>query len=577
MRSAFGPGCPPTRRPACRPAGLPAAGLASAGWASWAQLLRALPWPAIAWSTLRHRPRPRGEPRSAADVDPDARVTLVVTTTSLLLLGLGVGSIILQAHGLAIDRLSWLLVLAAIGFLWVRELLNTRVRVRLMGRLHEEATSDPLTGLSNRRVLTSRLSEISPGDPWCLLALDLDGFKGVNDLLGHAVGDRLLCAVSNRLVYSMPRAALVARTGGDEFAVLVPGHLQDGQLAAQSLLGAVRRSCWDVEGVTRLPVTASVGVSAVGGLGPVAPAGSPGEVTVDPLAALSAAGAALLLAKAAGRDRIEVFDGSAAASRSRRLSVEERLRAAIAGGEIDVRFQPIVDLSTGAISGVEALARWIDVRLGAVDPEEFIPVAEQTGLVVGLGELVLNRTLEQARTHDLPQRGIRVACNVSPLQLRVPGFHQVVEEALAAHAIPPASLVVEVTEAVLVEEDSPAVLTLRRLAEAGVTISIDDFGTGYSALGYLRRLPAAVLKIDRSLTSVLIDEPRARAITRAVVDLGRSLGVSIVVEGIETSDVADLVSRMGAGYGQGTLYGSAMPMLDIVRLSRRPAPRGLLA
>jgi EAL domain-containing protein (putative c-di-GMP-specific phosphodiesterase class I) len=212
-----------------------------------------------------------------------------------------------------------------------------------------------------------------------------------------------------------------------------------------------------------------------------------------------------------------------------------------------------------------------------VDPQEFIPIAEQTGLVLGLGEFVLHRSLAQAREHDLPTRGIRVACNVSPLQLRVPTFHHMVEEALAAYSIPPACLVVEVTESVLVEEDSPAVVSLRRLAEAGVTIAIDDFGTGYSALGYLRRLPAQVLKIDKSLTWALIDEPQARAITRAVVDLGRSLAVSIVVEGIETSDVADLVGQMGVGYGQGLLYGSAMPMHEIVRLSRRPTPRRLPA
>jgi EAL domain-containing protein (putative c-di-GMP-specific phosphodiesterase class I) len=292
--------------------------------------------------------------------------------------------------------------------------------------------------------------------------------------------------------------------------------------------------------------------------------------TDDPLSALSAAGAALQLAKSGGRDRVEVFDGAAALVRTRRLSVEERLRAAIRQGDLDVRYQPVVDLRTGAISGVEALARWSDPRLGTINPQEFIPVAEQTGLVVALGELVLHRTLEQATEHGLPQRGIRVACNVSPLQLRVAGFPQLVEDALETYALPPELLLVEVTEAVLVEEDGPAVQALRRLAEAGVTIAIDDFGTGYSALGYLRRLPAHALKIDRSLTSALVDEVEARAITRAVIDLGASLGVSIIVEGIETSDVAELVTSMGAGYGQGLLYGSAMSMTDIVRLSRRP-------
>ena len=529
--------------------------------------------PLIAWGTLTYRSVARGpEDRTPIDVDPDARVTVVTTTTSLLLLGLGVGSIIVQDRDATpeyhLDTVSWLFVLAAIGLLWVRELLNTRLRVRLVGRLHEEATSDPLTGLANRRVLATRIAEITTGEPWCLLAVDIDGFKAVNDLLGHSVGDRLLVAVGNRMLGGLPRAALVSRIGGDEFAVLVPGGVDAGVLAAEQVLAAVRRSCWDVEGVTRLPVSASVGVTAVGGHRVTAHDPPDGA---DQLSAMSAAAAALQLAKAGGRDRIEIFDGAAALMRSRRLSVEERLRSAIHDGGIDVLFQPVVELGTGVITGVEALARWSDNRLGPIHPQEFIPIAEQTGLVVELGEFVLNRTLEQATEHALPARGIRVAVNVSPLQLRVPGFPRLVEEALAAFGLPPSLLLVEVTEAVLVDEDGPAVHSLRTLADAGVTIAIDDFGTGYSALGYLRRLPAHVLKIDRSLTSALVDEPQARAITSAVIDLGNSLDVSIVVEGIETSDVAELVHGMGAGFGQGTLYGSAMPMSEIVRLSRRPS------
>jgi len=528
--------------------------------------------PVVAWGALRYRARGgqrAPDDRAPIDVDPDARVTVVTTTSSLLFLGLGVACICARSAGLLpatpANQHSWLFVLPAIGLLWVRELLNTGLRVRLVSRLHEEATSDPLTGLANRRMLTGRIGDVPPDEPWSLLALDIDGFKAVNDLLGHSTGDRLLCAVGERLVATLPSDALVARIGGDEFAVLVPGEVDAGLVAAQQALAAVQRSCWDVDGVTRLPVSASVGVTAVRGH---RPAGS-GDGD-DHLSALSAAAAALQLAKAGGRDRIEVFDGEAAQVRSRRLAVEERLRAAVRDGGIDVLFQPVVDLRTGVITGVEALARWTDEQLGPVRPTEFIPVAEQTGLVVELGELVLNRTLDAASEFGLAARRIRVACNVSPLQLRVPDFPDVVEEALLTRGLQPETLLVEVTEAVLVDVDGPAVRSLRRLAESGVTIAIDDFGTGYSALGYLRRLPTHVLKIDRSLTSVLVDEPQARAITAAVIDLGHRLDVSIVVEGIETSDVAELVSRMGAGYGQGTLYGSAMPMADIVRLSRRP-------
>jgi EAL domain-containing protein (putative c-di-GMP-specific phosphodiesterase class I) len=260
---------------------------------------------------------------------------------------------------------------------------------------------------------------------------------------------------------------------------------------------------------------------------------------------------------------VEVFDGAVARMWQRRLTVEDRLRTAVAKGGITVHFQPIVDLRGYQVTGAEALARWYDDELGPMDPTEFIAVAEQTGLVISLGEIVLNQTLDEVVRMGLVDRGLRISYNASPLQLRVPGFHRLVAEALDSHRLPPSSLVVEVTEAAFVEEEGLAVRTLRRLSEAGVSVAIDDFGTGYSALGYLRRLPADILKVDKSLTMSLA-EPRALAITRTVVDLAHAIGLSIVVEGIETPAVAELVTRMGAGYGQGTLYGVARPTEDLI-------------
>jgi EAL domain-containing protein (putative c-di-GMP-specific phosphodiesterase class I) len=235
-----------------------------------------------------------------------------------------------------------------------------------------------------------------------------------------------------------------------------------------------------------------------------------------------------------------------------------------------VLYQPIVDLRRGVVTGAEALARWTDPQLGVVDPGEFIPVAEQTGLVVGLGERVLDETLGAAVREGLFERGLRLSCNVSPVQLRVAGFHRVVQEALQAHGVDRDRLVIEVTEQVVVEEGQP-VQTLHRLAELGVTIAIDDFGTGYSALGYLQRLPAEVLKIDRSLTSSLVQEPRSRAITRAVLDMGTTVGLSVVVEGVESEEVDDLVRRMGVGYAQGSYYGQAMTAPELAAMSDRLA------
>jgi diguanylate cyclase (GGDEF)-like protein len=534
-------------------------------WPWQAAVLWCLAWPLIALGLLGYAPdgaalAERGEP-----VDPDARLVVVATTGGLLLLGLGVVSLLVWPADRS-DPVSLWLVLGAVLVLWVRELLNARLRAGLLQNLHDQATQDPLTGLANRRALTARLGSLAPGEDWCLITMDLDGFKSVNDVLGHAVGDRLLHAVGARLRETVPPRALVARIGGDEFAVLLPGGLRHGAAVGHQVVSCVRRSMGDVDGVQRVSVSASAGVAAAG------------RATSDPLEALSAAGAALRIAKTAGRNRVEVFDRTVELVHRRRLSVEERLRAAVKAGELRVQFQPIVDLAQGRrLASVEALARWDDVELGTVDPQEFIAVAEQTGLVVDLGEWVLHRTMHEARAARLVERGVRVSLNVSPLQLRVPGFDRVVEEALATYAMPPEALVVEVTEAVLVEEDGPSVQILRRLADHGVTIAIDDFGTGYSALGYLRRLPAHLLKIDRSLTVSLLEDPSARAITRAVVDLSRSIGLSVVVEGIETPHVADLVERMGARYGQGDLYGVPQPLEHLVgglgSLGARPIRR----
>jgi diguanylate cyclase len=627
-------------------------------------VLWCLAWPLIAVGLLRYEPTPLSADRGSLPVDPDARGVMITTTASLALLMISLGALVLGDRN---DRVSIALVIVAVAVFWARELLNARFRAQLLHQLHDEATADPLTGLANRRVLASRMSTLPQGEPWCLLTVDLDGFKDVNDLLGHATGDRLLAAVANRLLQASPADALVSRIGGDEFAVLLPGDIDVGTRVGQLIITAVRQSAADVEGVARVEVSASIGVAAVhageppdqvidltdagraadaalasseefqisangnggvngnrsatsnghavssgngfdpngsdwsesewpaegsrpmyadsNGLGGAEFAGLNGHsagvgppTVVDPLGALSASGAALRMAKAGGRNRVEVYDAGVAQIRQRRLRVEERLRSAVETGAISVLFQPIVDLRRGVVAGAEALARWTDPQLGRVDPGEFITVAEQTGLVVAIGEQILEATLSNAVAEGLFERGLRLSVNVSPVQLRVAGFHQVVMEAIQSHGVAREQVVIEVTEQVLVEEGQAA-QTLHRLAALGVTIAIDDFGTGYSALGYLQRLPADILKIDRSLTSSLVAEPRSRAITRAVLDLGRTVGVSVVVEGVETSQVDDLVRRMGVGFGQGLHYGAAMTaaelgaMADRLGTARIPDPR----
>ena len=553
-------------------------------WPWQGAVLWCLAWPLIAVGLVRYEPL-RG--RDDADADPDARVVLVTTYAALGLLALGV-VLVIGSPSLQADVVSLWLVVAALGLLAGREWLNARMRARLLGRLRTEATTDPLTGLANRRELVRRLGAVRSPQDWSLLAVDLDGFKEVNAVLGHPTGDRLLQAAATRIAEVAPTGSLVSRSGGDEFAVLVPAGVVTAATVGERLVTAVHRAAAEVPGVDRVSVSASVGVAAVCGpdpADPVVPAVDPDGLTgddvaahllvatpagpPDPLAALSAAGAALRTAKSLGRDRVVVFDDLAARTRRRRLLVEERLRVAVSADALQVAFHPIVRLSDGQVVGAEALARWTDDVLGVVDPAEFIAVAEETGLVVALGELVLHRTLGEAVRHDLPGRGLYVGCNVSPVQLRVPGFDRLVIEALTAHGVPASALVVEVTEAVLIEEDSPAVRTLRRLATSGITVAIDDFGTGYSALGYLRRLPAHALKVDRSLTASLAQDTRDRAIVAAVVELGRSMGLDVVVEGIETPEDADLVTALGAGFGQGALYGPAVPAAELVALAAR--------
>lgn len=526
----------------------------------WAgPVLWCLAWPAVAVGLLHYEPVPARPTTRVGSADPDARVVVVTTTASLLLLAVGLVAIILNGSR-SPDVVSLWLILVAVVVFGLREVFNAQQRFVLMRSLRDEATTDPLTGAANRRVLADLLAGVPADEDWCLLVVDLDGFKDFNDLFGHAAGDRLLRATAHRLSSVAPQGALVSRVGGDEFAVLAPGGRVAGLELGQRLVTAVRLSAGDVPGTARVPVTASVGVADVNGARRALAADSEsGSGPADPLAALSAAGAAQRLARNHGHDRVELFDGPIAPMLRRRMSVEARLRTAVRRGQLDVHFQPIVDLRRNQLTGAEALARWHDDQLGTVGPGEFIHVAEESGLVHELGEFVLNRTFDEAVRAGLLVRDLRLSCNVSPLQLRVPGFYRVVEAALANHGLSTRHLVVEVTEAAVVEEAGQAVRTLYRLADAGVTIAIDDFGTGFSALGYLRRLPAHMLKIDKSLTGSLVDEPRAMAITRAVIELGATIGLSIVVEGIESPAVAELVTGMGAGYGQGSLFGEPAP------------------
>jgi diguanylate cyclase (GGDEF)-like protein len=380
-------------------------------------------------------------------------------------------------------------------------------------------------------------------------------------VLGHSRGDDLLVAVSRRVEACLSSGSQAFRIGGDEFAVVVPGSATDAADVAGRLLAAVRQASVDVPGAAAVGVTASVGVARLRtGTSDDEGDGLDLPATGDVLGVLVESSAALRAAKLAGRDRVEYYDGAVAAAHRRALLVERRLHDAVRQHDVDVHYQPILDLESRRVTGVEALARWTDPILGRVGPDEFIAQAEHSGLIRSLGSSVLQRAVSDlvAVSDRLP--GLSLAVNASTVQVRQLDFADEVLDVLQINGLPPHRLVIEVTESVFVDADDPAVRQLTRLREHGVHVAIDDFGSGFSALAYLSRLPASVLKIDQTLTRQVVDDPRSLAVLEAVVQLAGTMPMSVVVEGIETADVESLVRSTGAGHGQGWLYAAAVPI-----------------
>jgi diguanylate cyclase (GGDEF)-like protein len=384
-----------------------------------------------------------------------------------------------------------------------------------------------------------------------LLLLDLDGFKDINDTLGHPVGDELLICVAHRLLEELPEDATLARLGGDEFAVFfddVP--VAEAMRKAERLLALLGRP-YRV-GSRELFVTTSIGVAVA----------EAGDVLCTPSSVLRDADLALYAAKDAGKNRVMRFRPELRAARMDHERISTGLRRALANEELSVEYQPVIDLSTDTVVAVEALARWRPPEGPPVPPSDFIPVAEDNGLIGEIGEWVLRRACRDARNwHD--RYGIAVSVNVSGRQLVDPGFVSMVRGALRDSGLPPQGLILEVTESVLVATSSGqlAVTQLTALCEQGIRVAIDDFGTGYSSLSYLSELPVHIIKIDRSFLQQAVDESDREnwAFTRAILELGRSLKLRAVAEGIETVEQADMLRRMRCPLGQGFLFARPVP------------------
>ncbi|MCW2993363.1 MAG: domain S-box/diguanylate cyclase protein [Conexibacter sp.] len=426
--------------------------------------------------------------------------------------------------------------------------------------LRFQALHDPLTQLPNRALLMDRLrlavARRRRAQTWvAVLYLDLDDFKGVNDSLGHAAGDELLRHLAPRLSEALRPSDTLARLGGDEFAILCEGldEVTESVAIAERLLAVVAQPV-EVEGVQLRP-TASIGIALTG-----PGTSNEGEDLVRD------GGVAMYRAKHAGRGRYEIFDDRMRAETVERVALTHDLRRAIEDGDLRLVYQPMVRFGEGRANGFEALARWTHPTRGEIPPDRFISLAEQHGLIEPLGRWVLREAVGQLRRWrdaGLSMGDMGMSVNVSRVQLSRPGLAEEIFEVLAERDIPPGQLVVEVTESAVMDDPDVANATLDALAEAGVRIALDDFGVGQSSLACLRDLPLDALKLDRGFITSLASSRQAAAIVRAVCDMARTLGFSVVAEGVETEAQSQVVEALGCDVGQGFLYARPVPPGEI--------------
>ena len=435
-------------------------------------------------------------------------------------------------------------------------LMDTTERKRAEARLTFMAQHDGLTGLPNRNLLRQQMDDIllrarRGAGKMAVLVLGLDHFKAVNDTLGHGTGDKLLRGVGKRLRSMLRDDDALARLNSDEFAIVQTGvtRPEDAALLARRLLDALGDPhLLDGHSVV---IGASVGIAM-----------SPGDGD-EPEKLLKHADLALSRAKNDSRGTFSFFEAGMDARAQARRKIETELREAVQGDALRPYYQPLVDLSSGRITGFEALVRWPHPERGMISPAEFIPVAEETGLINAVGGLMLRRACADAA--QWPDN-VRVAVNLSPLQFRVGNLLSLVMDTLKQSGLPAKRLELEITETLLLEKSSEVLATLHALRALGVRISMDDFGTGYSSLSYLRSFPFDKIKIDQSFVRDLAANPDAQAIVRSIISLGKGLGVTITAEGVETEAELSCLRNEGCHEAQGFLFSRARPNAEIVSL-----------
>jgi diguanylate cyclase (GGDEF)-like protein len=438
---------------------------------------------------------------------------------------------------------------------WLATHEDVTERVRADERIAHLAHYDALTDLPNRILmrehLERRLAELADGKSFAILYIDIDEFKGVNDSLGHEVGDELLCHLANQLRSCVSGNDLVARLGGDEFAIIKAGFRDHSELTAlaERLLTSLRApiNCKGQE----ITVDASIGIA-------IAP--DHGD-SLEEL--LKRADLAMYAAKSAGRRTFRFFAPEYDAKARLRRQLELDLRKAITSGEFEVHYQPLLDLTANVVTGCEALLRWRHPDRGMISPADFIPVAEETGLIEEIGEWVLKQACAEAASW--PGR-LRVAVNVSPVQFRSKTLALKVAAALAESGLTPERLELEITETVLIRDDEEALTILQQLRALGVRIALDDFGTGYSSLSYLHRFPFDKIKIDRSFIKDIGEPDDSSPIVQAVVTMAAARYMVTTAEGVETENQREILRRLGCTQMQGYLFSPAIPSPKLNKL-----------
>jgi diguanylate cyclase (GGDEF)-like protein/PAS domain S-box-containing protein len=441
---------------------------------------------------------------------------------------------------------------------------------RYEAELEVRARYDLLTGLANRALLQDRIEAaiaLAGTDTavW-VAALDLDHFKYVNDTLGHGAGDEMLKAVALRLQGAVGRADTVARTGGDEFVLVLPGRADESEAATtvQAVLDALAAPL-RLHG-QELVMTGSAGLAAW-----------PADGN-DAAALIQHAEVAMYRAKDLGRNAIQFYTPAMNARARERMALEGALRSALTHGEFELYYQPQVDLLSGSVVGLEALIRWRHPSLGMVRPDRFIHLAEETGLIVPIGAWVLRTACRQSRAWEHAGFGaMRIAVNLSARQFAQPGLVREIEDVLDETGLTPGCLEIEITESLVMEDVEGAIRTMGLLKSMGVKLSIDDFGTGYSSLSYLRRFPVDVLKIDRSFVRDITSSEDDAAMVSAIIELARGLRMRTIAEGVETEAQLDYLKRRGCDEVQGHVYARASSGADVeamLRTGRQVRPIG---